>query len=410
MLCCTSLWQDPASAYNAQTNDAGVSPFPGQRRPLVQSAGNGNLVMPPSPLMVNVVIPPGMQAGQTLQVAAPDGSRTVSATIPQGMEAGQSFFVTFPNAVAGSTADNQSNGSGSNGSGNVNNATSAAPAAAPMAAAPVLPPVASPLNTKPDQSGTPFSQALDRPTAVNAPRPIQQQQPMAPPHQHLNSNSTANQQHLLLVNVPPGAQAGSTLYVQVPGENRTLAAKVPPGVAQFHVAYQPRASAPPAPTIHPNSNNRIGNSTANPIPTNNNGQKLILVRVPPGTAPGTTLHVEVPDEPGRILAAQVPRGVSEFQVAYMPRNGNVTQQGYDIPQRPGNMQSQGNMQGPGNMMLPYVGAAALAGAAGVAMYDHYHNAAAYQDYGADGYDTGAYDAGAYDYGAGADYGGDYGDF
>jgi hypothetical protein len=46
----------------------------------------------------------------------------------------------------------------------------------------------------------------------------------------------------------------------------------------------------------------------------------LLVRVPPGTVPGTTLHVSVPDEPGRILAAQVPPGgVQEFHVSYEAR-------------------------------------------------------------------------------------------
>jgi hypothetical protein len=42
--------------------------------------------------------------------------------------------------------------------------------------------------------------------------------------------------------------------------------------------------------------------------------------VPKGTAAGTTLHVSVPDEPGRILAAKVPPGnVREFHVSYQAR-------------------------------------------------------------------------------------------
>lgn len=68
----------------------------------------------------------------------------------------------------------------------------------------------------------------------------------------------------------------------------------------------------------------------------------------------------------------------------------------------------------GSTMLPLIGGAAL-GAAGVAMYDHYHHAAGYypQDYGdGGGYDGyGGYDdvgvgGGVYD-----DYGGaDFGDY
>ena len=56
MLCC--LWQDPQSAYTDQT---GVSPFPGQRRPLLPTNGaagpDGGTVASQSstgaPLMVN---------------------------------------------------------------------------------------------------------------------------------------------------------------------------------------------------------------------------------------------------------------------------------------------------------------------------------------------------------------------
>lgn len=159
-----------------------------------------------------------------------------------------------------------------------------------------------------------------------------------------------------------------------------------------------------------------------PIPTTNtSGQKLILVRVPPGTASGATLHVEVPDEPGRILAAQVPPHVSEFQVAYVPRNNNNAIAAYDVRPTPpmgGNghgtsmvpymgATGTGTGAGTGNgaPTMRYVGGAALAGAAGVAMYDHYHHPAHHHQV----YDDGGYGDGygnamvPYD-----DYGGDYG--
>ena len=52
-------------------------------------------------------------------------------------------------------------------------------------------------------------------------------------------------------------------------------------------------------------------------------QKLLLVQVPPGTRAGQTIHVSIPNEPGRLVAATVPPNVSEFQVAYQPMiNGN----------------------------------------------------------------------------------------
>ena len=303
------------------------------------------------------------------------------ATIPQGMSPGQSFIVSFP--VVNSDNNSQGSTNSSNGSDGSNGpiSTPVAASVVPQAQAPVA------------QSAAPFSLALDNP----------------PPATQASNNSN---QQLLLVSVPPGTAAGATLYVQVPGENRTLKATVPPGVSQFHVAYQPRTTTPtmavaplPAPTPAP--------MPVNPVPTtNNNGQRLILVRVPPGTAPGSTLHVEVPDEPGRILAAQVPPNVAEFQVAYIPRRP-LTMSHQPVAPRHTMANDGGSMMS--NAMVPFVGAAAM-GAAGVAMYDHYHHhnqqhSGYHQDFdpysggGGGYYDDGG--GGAYDYGGG-DYGGDFG--
>lgn len=119
-------------------------------------------------------------------------------------------------------------------------------------------------------------------------------------------------QKLLQVQVPPGLPPGSTIFVEIPGENRTVAAQVPPNVSSFHVAYMPQTygTRVPPPT----------QARAVVVPKPQAGrEKLLSVRVPPGTPPGTTLHVSVPDEPGRILAAQVPPGnVSKFHVSYIP--------------------------------------------------------------------------------------------
>jgi hypothetical protein len=317
-----------------------------------------------------------MIGGQPLQVAAPDG-RTINATIPHGMTSGESFYVAFPAINAG--------GGQSNNSGRQNNQSATPVSPLPMnVSGPFMPPIASPAQNTGDHSHVPFSQALDGPHARMSP---QTPSPQAPPTPQNNT------QMLLLVNVPTGSAPGSTLYVQVPGEDRTLAAKVPPGVTQFHVAYTPSTSSRTMAAIP-------FVAATKPIPTTNNGQKLILVRVPPGTPPGTTLHVEVPDEPGRILAAQVPPNVNEFQVAYIPRPPRPTLQAYDMPPNHNNVgvnQGAGGMMN--NAMLPFIGGAAM-GAAGLAMYDHYHHAG-YQDYGHYGAD--AYgDSGAYD------YGGDYG--
>jgi hypothetical protein len=147
---------------------------------------------------------------------------------------------------------------------------------------------------------------------------------------HNTNLMTVSNQKLLLVHVPPGLPPGATMQVEIPGENRTLAAIVPPGAESFHIAYTPRpfdsgysttapipGPIPPRPmqtpsTLVPPSQKSRAHSPQ--------GQKLLLVRVPPGTVAGTTLHVSVPDEPGRILAAQVPPGdVQEFHVSYEAR-------------------------------------------------------------------------------------------
>ena len=54
----------------------------------------------------------------------------------------------------------------------------------------------------------------------------------------------------MLVRVPPGTVPGSTLHVRIPGgdSNRTIAAKVPPGVSEFYVEYD---------NIQPQSNNNM---------------------------------------------------------------------------------------------------------------------------------------------------------
>jgi len=54
------------------------------------------------------------------------------------------------------------------------------------------------------------------------------------------------------------------------------------------------------------------------------GQKLLLVTVPPGMSPGNSIHVFIPDEPGRIISATVPPNVSEFYLEYIPNDSNAT--------------------------------------------------------------------------------------
>lgn len=45
-------------------------------------------------------------------------------------------------------------------------------------------------------------------------------------------------------------------------------------------------------------------------------KKLLKVQVPPNAKPGSTIHVRIPGEGDRVLAAQVPPNCSEFHVQY----------------------------------------------------------------------------------------------
>lgn len=59
--------------------------------------------------------------------------------------------------------------------------------------------------------------------------------------------------------------------------------------------------------------------------SNNNIENRLLVQVPPGTTAGTTLHVSIPNEPGRILSVQVPVGNHlEFYVTYKPHRRSAS--------------------------------------------------------------------------------------
>lgn len=260
--------------------------------------------------LLAVTVPKGIGPGQMIAVLAPDGSREVKATVPGGMKAGDKFLVRLAAPLSSDKMNTRPS-----------NATTAEPNFAHSLDS-WLPQSHS---SKQHQIETANSSIID----PHGHTPLSS--PSSGAHSPIRGHTVYGQveaaeesrqepeqqshQKLLLVHVPSGVPSGSTLQVEVPGEDRTLAAQVPPNVSSFHVAYSPRSS-PKATTSSP----RLSfspRSGAQPQPK----QKLLLVRVPAGTTPGTTLHVSVPDEPGRILAARVPPGnVSEFHVSYQPRS------------------------------------------------------------------------------------------
>ena len=105
---------------------------------------------------------------------------------------------------------------------------------------------------------------------------------------------------------------------------------------------------------------------------NNSIEKRLLVQVPPGTASGTTLHVGIPNEPGRLLSVQVPVGnYPEFYVTYKPQPRSAS---YQQP----SMINNGNTNNNGrsttnteyNWILPASGGLAT-GLASVMLFDHF---------------------------------------
>ena len=256
--------------------------------------------------------------------------------------------------------------------------------------------------------------------------------------------------------VPPGMSTGSTFMVRFPRAPPVVPISLPQAVAveepTLAVAVAepvPSAPATPVDTINPYSNvtpvtappstasapgapdvvpfsqaldHQLGPPPAashrqqhrpvappQSLPTPPPGQELLLVKVPPGTAPGTTLHVTIPND-GRTLAAQVPPGnVKEFHVAYQPLQrqqpsrsnlqqsrfgGNNQQQSrFGINQQQSRFSNTRNSQSGNSMWLPLLGGAAL-GAAGMATYDQFAHH--------------RHDNGGGDYtGGGDDFGGDF---
>jgi hypothetical protein len=394
-----------------------------------------------------VIIPNGVSAGQTIRVTTPDGTRSMNATVPAGMGPGQVFTITFPavNSVSHENihAETMKLPAVQHAQASTPSFSQALDSAYPE---PMPPPsIKSVVNSNPSSHFEPVFA-----TAVPAPRAVTPPMATAVPSEPVPStNSHSGQQALLLVQVPPGCAPGSIIHVEIPGEGRTLAAQVPPGAQSFYVSYIPASHAPVLHTPVPQQQQAPVHqqqpvpATASLLGQTSGRQGLLLVDVPPGCKPGTTLHVSVPNEPGRILAAVVPPGNGrQFQISYEPRGGFQTAKrgmpnGYQQQQQQQQQRTGGNNPNPmnggynsnnnnnrnggggmGNMMLPFVGGAAL-GAAGAMTYDHFaHNssptyATGDEDGdGADRYatnDSGGGEGGGGDYDGGGDYegGGDY---
>jgi len=480
MLCCLDSFSDPKESYNRQTGD-GVSDFPGKRR-FVKTGGNALAQAPPNQTihngggqLISVTVPDGVSPGQTIKVSSPDG-KIVSAVVPSGVIPGSSFMVEFPgqstpapnshgptpSAVSisspatepgvqiltppaataplqvsdqyspqttdkivmvhvppgvapGSTLHVQVPGENRTIEAVVPPGVTQFHVKCPPSVVPVPPPevVATPLPIPipaPANSSTvgdiPFSMALDTPPPSSN---YSSRGVSAPSNNYSPSQTIQATQHgqsMMKLQVPPGAAPGSTIHVQVPGEHRLIAAQVPHGgVSEFHVAYDPVTYNATATTTHTTAPPAVVSRPVTPAAPP--GEQLILVQVPPGTSPGTTLHVQVPNEPGRLLSATVPPHVTEFHVSYRPQNGgsnpssssreqcgsrdsgylnNNNSRGYQNNTRNGmNSGGGGGGGGFGTTAMSMLGGAAM-GAVAMSIFDHAHHSGG--DFGGGDFDGG----------------------
>jgi len=388
------------------------SQFPGRRR-LVKTAGNalqqaeepitncGN-----SPELVAVTVPDSMTCGDILHVSAPDGSgRIVSAVIPNGMGPGSQFMVEFPINPPSSSASVASQNAYSQGGNlreplhvlgapdsNRSNINPAVFATSPdYSDVPIMPPpasIASPM-LEPQQAvilvqvppGTHPGSVLhvqvpggNRMVAATVPPNVTEFHVAVPPlpmpsvttpvQTHMSVPTPTGESALLNVCVPPGTPVGSTIYVQIPGEKRTIAATVPPHVTEFQVAYEKQVATQTSNgSIHHQQPKTILNNTTN-------REKLLKVKVPPGSAPGSTIHIQVPGEGGQVIAATVPHGVSEFHVSYQEQNQPETKSRDGHQANSGG--SKNNTSSGMGYMAPMVAGGALMGVAGLALLEGHH--------------------------------------
>ena len=279
-------------------------------------------------LLLPVTVPQGVKAGQVIHVRHPDGSgRLIEARIPEGMTTGSVFYVRSPSQSQYLPTSHS-------------NSTTSSLSDSPSPSHPIGD--FSGVSAMPAPNDPPpFSQCLDAPPA-HAPKTTK----------------------MLKVKVPPGTAPGSKIHVQVPGESRLIAAVVPPNCTEFHVQYQPKQHA-----SYP-----FSSAPRAPLPSAPQAQKLMLVNVPPGTAAGTLLHVQVPNEPGRLISAKVPPGnVTQFHVSYQPKP-SVAQNLGSTPRQSNvnrNSSRNDNHDNWGAAAVPVAGAAIATGVAGAMIYDHF---------------------------------------
>ena len=316
MFCCLD--------YGSYREDYSGSSFPGNRARFVRTGGNALAKAPGDSLngneIVHVIVPPNKYGGDQILVQTPSG-KCVLAVIPMGMSSGDTFQVDVPRDAGNGKKDDSMN---------LNQYPSShavTPMEVPAPSAPLM---------EDYEPNIPINTEISPKFSTNS----------------VATSVTGGNQSTMLVKVPPGCAAGSTIHVQVPGENKLIAAKVPPNVSEFYVAYKatPQSAQkvqiqntrgqtagfrqgiiPPSTAAHKNKNNNIGS-------TNYGAQ---------------TVYNEN-------------RGISGNTGIYSRQNG------YHVDQQRNQNQSKNSSDNEMSILAPILGGAAMLGAAGF-MIGHHQN-------------------------------------
>lgn len=224
MFCC----RGNSSSYDPiETTIRGT--YPGSRREsklpttdkdLVQTGGNALMEYDSETMsdLIRVVVPPDSYPGQMIQVTAPDdSSRIANAIIPPNCKPGSTFMMKFPPIGETTTSNKIDDLALQEERGDFNSNSG--------------------YNDTNETNGR-----NDRNTQVQS-----EEDPL---HQNLLENDGLNNDNFknnkveqkMIITVPPGVDAGTTLFAKVPGvatdEKRFLPVQVPKGgVSQFYVSY-----------------------------------------------------------------------------------------------------------------------------------------------------------------------------
>jgi len=186
--------------------------------------------------LIGVIVPEGVSEGQILHVTAPDGSgRIIAAPVPAGLDSGSMFHVKYPKLQEESFPPQAPTPSP-----NTHESAASAPLEEPDRTVGAQP--------------LPFSTDAQANTVASAPSfPRQEESANMQYSTDAQTNTVASapsfprqeeSSNMLLVKTPPGTAPGTTIHVQIPGENRVIAAVVPDGVSEFYVTYEPRQGPP----------------------------------------------------------------------------------------------------------------------------------------------------------------------